>query len=69
MPSTAIRAIEYNVSRQELFVTFVTGREYRYERVPQDVYDAFRASSSKGTFFNREIRDRYPYREVSPLAG
>jgi hypothetical protein len=46
-------------------VTFVTGRRYVYEDVPPDVFEAFRGAFSKGTFFNREIRDCYHYREVT----
>jgi hypothetical protein len=29
------------------------------------VYRAFRASTSKGAFFNSHIRDQYRYREVA----
>jgi KTSC domain len=65
MPSTAIRSFRYNSAKRELQVTFVTGRRYAYADVPPDVADAFRAALSKGTFFNREIRDRYAYREVA----
>jgi len=66
MPSTAIRDIDYDAERLLLFVTFVTGRVYAYERVPQDVSDAFQQASSKGAFFNRFIRDRYRFREIIP---
>ena len=45
-------------------MTFITGRRYIYDDVPQDVFEAFKAAFSKGTFFNQEIRDRYAYREV-----
>jgi hypothetical protein len=65
MPSTAIRYFRYNSAKRELQVTFVTGRRYVYADVPPDIADAFRAALSKGTFFNREIRDRYAYREVA----
>jgi hypothetical protein len=65
MPSTAIRSFRYNSARRKLHVTFVTGRRYAYADVPPDVADAFRAADSKGTFFNREIRDRYAYSEVA----
>lgn len=64
MPSTAIRTIEYNPKSHQLWVTFVSGRTYVYDRVPADVHEAFVAYSSKGTFFNRFIRDRYRHREV-----
>jgi hypothetical protein len=65
MPSTAIRSHSYDSEVGELTITFVTGRRYVYDDVPQDVYDRFKAAFSRGTFFNREIRDRYAYREIA----
>ena len=64
MPSTAISDIDYDSSREMLTVTFVTGRVYEYFDVPLDVADAFQHAGSKGAFFNREIRDRYRFREI-----
>jgi hypothetical protein len=64
MPSTAIRHFRYASAKRQLEVTFVTGRRYIYDDVPQDVFEAFKAAFSKGIFFNQEIRDRYDYREV-----
>ena len=69
MPSTAIRDIFYNSVKRELRVTFVTGRRYVYAGVPPDVFDAFKTASSRGAFFNGEIRDRYETREVTPASG
>ena len=65
MPSTAIRNFVYDPAKRQLWVTFVTGRRYVYNDVPPDVFDAFSAAFSKGTFFNHEIRDRYAFREVT----
>ena len=65
MPSTVIRDISYNVATRQLTVTFVTGRVYAYAAVPPDVHNAFRASGSKGRFFNQEIRDNYDCREIT----
>jgi hypothetical protein len=64
MPSNAIRHFRYDAAKRQLQVTFITGRRYIYDDVPQDVFEAFKAAFSKGTFFNQEIRDRYAYREV-----
>jgi hypothetical protein len=64
MPSTAIRSLFYDPAKSELWVTFVTGRRYVYADVPLEVFEAFNAAGSRGAFFNREIRDRYPYREI-----
>jgi hypothetical protein len=66
MPSTVIRDFSYNVATRQLVVTFVTGRVYAYAEVPPDVHNAFRASGSKGRFFNQEIRDHYDCREITP---
>lgn len=65
MPSTVIRGHSYDRGKTELAITFVTGRRYIYQAVPPDVYDAFKAAFSKGTFFNHHIRDHYTYREVT----
>jgi hypothetical protein len=48
-----------------LTITFVTGRRYVYDDVSQDVYDAFKAAFSRGTFFNHHIRDHHGYREIT----
>jgi hypothetical protein len=69
MPSTAIRSLFYDPAKHELWVTFVTGRRYAYAGVPSDVFDAFKTASSRGAFFNHEIRDRYEFREVTPASG
>ena len=65
MPSTVIRDFSYNVATRQLVVTFVTGRIYAYADVPPVVHNAFRASGSKGRFFNQEIRDHYDCREIA----
>lgn len=69
MPSTAIRDIRYNAEREQLQVTFVSGRTYVYLNVPESVYAAFTTSGSKGAFFNRYIRDRFRFRELAKVAG
>jgi len=65
MPSTAIRNLFYVPAKRELWVTFVTGRRYVYAEVPSEVFDAFKTASSRGAFFNHEIRDRYAFREAA----
>jgi hypothetical protein len=69
MPSAVIRDFSYNVATRQLVVTFATGRVYAYAAVPPDVHNAFRASGSKGRFFNQEIRDNYDCREITPARG
>lgn len=64
MPSTVIRRFDYSPERRELLVEFVTGRRYVYSDVPQDEVDAMRGAFSKGSYFNRKIRDRYACRQL-----
>ena len=60
MPSTVIRTFSYQPEAQRLFVTFVNGRRYSYGEVPPEVYAEMKRAFSKGSFFNRRVRDRYP---------
>jgi KTSC domain len=64
MQSTAIADIEYDADHARLTVTFPSGRVYEYYAVPLEVVASFQSAFSKGTFFNTQIRDRYPFREI-----
>lgn len=69
MPSSVIAKFDYDAEHARLTITFVTGRVYRYFAVPAAVAVDFGSASSKGAFFNTQIRDRYPFREVTPRAA
>ena len=64
MPSTVIESFEYHAETAELVITFTNGRRYIYCNVPDDAIQRFRAAFSKGSHFNRYIRDHYRYREL-----
>ncbi|MEK6262292.1 MAG: KTSC domain-containing protein [Planctomycetota bacterium] len=55
--SSNIEAIGYDPSSTELHVQFLKSGLYVYHDVPQDVFDAFLSSDSKGSFFNRNIKN------------
>ena len=61
MPSTVIRSFRYDSRRREFSIVFQTGRRYTYRQVPPDTHAAMKASSSKGEFFNRRIRDKFEF--------
>lgn len=63
--STVVTDIAYDPDSKRLKVTFVSGKSYDYDGVPADVVDAFLSASSKGAYFNSNIRDAYEYREAS----
>lgn len=57
--SSAIAAIGYDPERRELEVEFPSGRSYTHYDVPEEVYEEFMASGSKGTFYNLQIKGVY----------
>ena len=66
MPSAVIRSYEYSASRKELRVTFQSGRRYRYQQVPPEIYAEMKNAFSKGEFFNAHIRDHFPFIRETP---
>jgi hypothetical protein len=68
MPSSVVQSIDYELVHSRLTVTFTSGRVYEYYMVPAAVASAFKNALSKGTFFNKRIRDKYICREI-PRAG
>ena len=61
MPSSVIRAFDYDAGKRALDVTFVTGRHYRYHAVPPRIAEGMREAASKGRYFNARIRDRFAF--------
>ena len=61
MPSTVIKAWNYDAAEQRLDVLFVSGKRYSYHEVPAEVIEEMRAAVSKGSFYNRQIRDRFRF--------
>ena len=65
MPSSVIRAMQYDPVDHHLDLLFVSGRRYRYHEVPEETYVAMRRAFSKGEFFNEYIRDQYRFTRVN----
>jgi lysyl-tRNA synthetase class 2 len=64
MPSSVIGAHNYDPGTRRLEITFVSGKVYVYEDVAPQLYFAFSTAFSKGTFFNKFIKDRHRCQEV-----
>ena len=63
---SGIREAAYLPERQELQITFASGRRFAYYDVPQRIYDAYAASPAPGAFFNIAIRGRFQFHELTP---
>lgn len=65
MLSTVIRGYNYNEDKKILIITFTTDRIYKYKDVPEKIYNQFSKATSKGRYFNFNIRDKYDYEEIT----
>jgi KTSC domain len=66
--STFLATVAYDAARQVLQLAFRDGTLYCYLRVPAAVYQSLLLAPSKGAYFNREIRNRYPSTKLASLS-
>lgn len=69
--SSVLTNVAYDYQRAILQVAFCDGAIYQYLDVPVDGFEDLLRADSKGTYLNRHIRRRFPYRlirsaEVAP---
>jgi hypothetical protein len=63
--SSLIKAIGYDKEKGELIVQFKKGGEkYRYQDVPENVWEQFKAAESTGKFFLANIKGAFGYTKV-----
>ena len=64
--STTLAAVAYDSVSQVLWLEFRGHALYCYFDVPDAVYNALLQATSKGVYFHRHIRNRFPYRRADP---
>jgi hypothetical protein len=57
--SSAISAVGYDPNTQQMRIKFHQGHTYNFCRVPQHIVDGLLSAGSKGTYYDRHIRDRF----------
>ena len=57
--SSNLSAVGYKRETQTLYVEFNGGGLYRYDDVPEQVYIQLMSAGSHGSFFARNIKNRY----------
>lgn len=62
--STTLRSAGHDPKSAVLELQFRNGAVYRYFLVPQGIYRDLMGASSKGGYFNQNIRGRYPYQRT-----
>ena len=55
--SSMIRSVGYDEPASFLEIEFRSGKLYRYDDVPQEVYLELMSASSKGRYFEMHIKD------------
>jgi len=63
--SITLRAFAYDDGREILQLEFLSRAIYHYYGVPAEVHEALLGAPSKGSYFNRVIRGRFPYVFIS----
>jgi hypothetical protein len=51
-------------SQATLDLEFRSGLVYRYFTVPRAIVEGLHIANSKGAYFNRYIKDRFPYQRL-----
>ena len=59
--STTLATVAYDADRQLLQIEFRDRTIYRYRHVPADVHAALLCAPSKGSYFNRVIREQFVF--------
>lgn len=57
--SSAISAVGYDHDTQQMRIKFVQGSTYTFCRVPHHIFEGLLSAGSKGTYYDRHIRDKY----------
>ena len=65
--STTLATVAYDDDAEMLRLEFRSRAVYQYSGVPAAVHEALLRAPSKGSYFNRAIRGRFPYCLVSDL--
>ena len=63
--SSTLTAVGYDAEGKLLHLEFCSRAVFQYFGVPAALHEALLNATSKGSFFNRSIRGRFPYRQAS----
>ena len=63
--STNLASVGYDPISRVLEIAFHSGGVYQYSNVPESIYQGLLSASSKGTYFNSHIKDRYTCHQIS----
>lgn len=62
--SSNLKSVGYNEENEILEIEFLHGGLYKYYDVPESEYNALMNASSHGSYFSRNIKNRYRYQKI-----
>jgi hypothetical protein len=65
LDSSLLSWVDYDPSRSQLSVQLRDGQRYLYFQLPPACYHQLLAADSHGAYFNRHIRNHFPYQHLS----
>jgi hypothetical protein len=63
--SSQLKSGKFDENKDELYITFNTGKEYVYTGVMNDIWQGLISAESSGKYFNENIKRKYSYKLVS----
>lgn len=64
LESEALSSVGYDAARRVLEIEFTSGRVYQYFGVPAREVERLLHAASRGHYFSKRVRDRYPFGPV-----
>ena len=65
LQSRTLTSARYDPDRFQLELEFRSGKRYLYSQVPRQCYQELLQAQSKGGYFNRYIRNRFAFQDLS----
>lgn len=62
--SSNLKSVGYDPTVQVLEIEFHDGSVYQYTGVPQTIHSELMRASSHGSYFHKNVREKYPYRKI-----
>jgi len=62
--SSDLKSVDYDPTTHLLEIEFHSGGVYQYSGVPESVHAGLMAASSHGSYFHKNIKDKYLYRRI-----
>lgn len=62
--SSQLSYIGFDDENNKLYVTFKNNKTYEYSDVPYNVWKEFKTSTSIGSYFSKNIKNKYQYKEI-----